>query len=307
MSKALNIFFLILFSLGLTSNSEPRWEVDLKEALKKADLEKKDVFAYFTGSDWCPLCKVLKKEVFDKEDFLEDLQKDFVLLKVDFPKKKPLAEVEQRKNDLLSRDYSIEGFPTVLLLDRSARAFAKTGYKDLPASEYRQHLNNLLKIKKERDELFKAAEALEGVDKARVLGKAMNLLGDIPKTQYAAIINDILKEDPEDKTGFKKTVVLKQKLAGLESQVIRLVEGSRVEEAQAAIKKFIEEFKPQGEERQKAMLYRIYTLEKDSIDVDEVEKYLDSIISVDPNTESANDARGVKEQVQSLRQSKKSK
>ena len=304
MFRLSSIFFIVFFILSLPLLSEVKWETDFNKAIKKASLEKKDVFAYFTGSDWCSLCKVLKKEVFDKDGFLEAVQKDFVILKIDFPKKKTLSDIEQQRNDKLAADYSVEGFPTVLLIDTASRVFAKTGYKGIPADEYQLHIKGMLKIKAERDKLFNSAVTLEGVEKAKALGKGLAVLGDVPKLQYNSIVEDILKADPDDKSGFKKTVVIKQKLAGLEEQVIRFVEGSKYKEARKAIEDFIKELSPTGEDKQKAMLYKIYTYEKNSIDFDEVEKYLDSIIAINPKTESAGDAQGVKDQVAELRKSK---
>jgi len=300
-------YFLILIFLFFISQAycEIKWQTDFKDALKIAKLEKKDVFAYFTGSDWCSFCKVMKKEVFEKTDFIDGIQKKFILLKIDFPKKKPLPIVQQQKNDNLAREYSIEGFPTILLLDSSGRCFAKTGYTGTSSKDYLLKVMESIKKKIERDRHLVAASKLKGVEKAAALGKAIEVVGDVPRLQYKAVIDEILKADPKDESGYKATLVLKQKLAALENQVVKLVESSKTLEAQKIISDFLSEFKPEGEAKQKAMLYRIYTYEKDSIDFDQVEKYLDSIIAISPKSESANDARGVKAQVQQLRQSSK--
>ena len=295
--------YFILSQLSLFADIT--WETSYKEALRKAKLEQKDVFAYFTGSDWCSICRVMSKEVFDKKDFTNEVQKKFILLKVDFLKKKPLPEVKQRINDTLARDYSVEGFPTIILMDDSGRAFAKTGYTGDNAEKYWLHITELLKTKQKRDGFLKEAKSLKGVEKARALGKALQAIGDAPKKYYDPIVEEILKADPQDESGYKKNVILKQKLAELEANVINLTEQKKNKEAQSLIDIFLEEYKPSGTDRQKAMLYRIYTYEKDSINFDQVEKYLDSIIEIDPKSEPAADAKGVKKQVNELRNAQK--
>ena len=42
------------------------------EALQRAEKENKTVFALFTGSDWCPWCVYLEKEVTSQEEFLKE-------------------------------------------------------------------------------------------------------------------------------------------------------------------------------------------------------------------------------------------
>ena len=298
----------VLFLLAFTSvSAEVKWQTDMKVAQENAAKEGKDIFVYFTGSDWCSYCRVLHSKVFDKDNFLENLKKEYILLKIDFPQRNPLPEVEQMKNEKLSTDYSVEGFPTVLLMDKDGRAFAKTGFRDEGPAEYAKHLKTIAENKKTRDKNFKAAESLSGVAKAEALVKALSSLGDVPTLQYKNIQDQIIKADPDDKTAYQKDVLIKQKLIGLEETVVKFVESKKSAEAVKAIDGFLAKHSPLGEIKQKVMLMKIYTYEKDSTNLDEVDKLMDSIIAIEPKSETAGNAQSIKDQIVEMKKAKPEK
>jgi len=120
------------------------WLSDLEEGLKQAREEKKAVLVDFTGSDWCGWCIRLKKEVFDQKAFAA-VTKDFVLVELDYPQKKKQDPAVQAKNKAIAEKFSIEGFPTVLLLTAEGEPFAQTGYEEGGPEKYLAHLAELLK------------------------------------------------------------------------------------------------------------------------------------------------------------------
>ncbi|MBT8187760.1 MAG: thioredoxin family protein, partial [Croceitalea sp.] len=46
-----------------------QWLTDYDLAMGEALLKKKNVLVYFTGSDWCGPCKMLKKDLFATKEF----------------------------------------------------------------------------------------------------------------------------------------------------------------------------------------------------------------------------------------------
>ena len=140
------------------------WLTDLDAAKKQAAAEKKDILVDFTGSDWCGWCIRLKKEVFDQPEFAE-ASKKFVLVEIDFPRGKKQPPEVKAKNEALSKQYAIAGFPTILLLDAQGEVYAQTGYQEGGAKKYLEHLGTLAKqntpeVKKTLAAKMKA-EALE--------------------------------------------------------------------------------------------------------------------------------------------------
>lgn len=120
MKALLYLFTVILLALASDiddANTDVVWQTDYKAVLKVAKKEKKNVLVYFTGSDWCAPCKMLKKDLFEKEEF-KLLSKDYVLLYVDIPRNKDLLTPEQlRHNKALLPKYNKKGvFPLFVAL-----------------------------------------------------------------------------------------------------------------------------------------------------------------------------------------------
>jgi len=105
---------LLLFAT-VSARAELTWLTDLDEAKKVATKENKKLLVDFTGSDWCGYCIKLHKEVFATDDF-EKFAKDYVLVELDFPKRKEQPAAEKAKNQAAQKKYAVNGFPTVLIL-----------------------------------------------------------------------------------------------------------------------------------------------------------------------------------------------
>jgi thioredoxin-related protein len=92
---------LIIAFLGLSAityaqdndNSLP-WYSNLEEARKVSKKSKKPILLYFTGSDWCAPCKLLKEDFFDTPEFRKKSE-EFVLLLIDYPRRVDILTEEQ--------------------------------------------------------------------------------------------------------------------------------------------------------------------------------------------------------------------
>ena len=119
------------------------WLTDLDAAKKQAAAENKDILIDFTGSDWCGWCIKLDKEVFATDAF--KAQKDFVLVSLDFPRRKQLPAEQKAKNDALAQAWGIQGFPTIILANAKGEPYASTGYRPGGPEQYLAHLAELRK------------------------------------------------------------------------------------------------------------------------------------------------------------------
>src|SRR5229473_4083436 len=95
--------------------AEDQWMTDLPKAQARAKTEKKLVLMDFTGSDWCPPCKALKKNVLSSREFLDYAKKNLVLVDVDFPRHTAQPAELKKANEALSQKFGIEAFPTVIV------------------------------------------------------------------------------------------------------------------------------------------------------------------------------------------------
>ncbi len=121
------------------------WTTDLDKAFEKAKVEKKSVLVEFTGSDWCPPCIAMRKNVFSKKEFVDVASQKYILVELDFPKgDKAIAE----KNEPMAKKYKIEGFPTVILFNPDQKEFSRFYASEYPKTEdFLKHIDEALQKK----------------------------------------------------------------------------------------------------------------------------------------------------------------
>ncbi|MBI3853753.1 MAG: thioredoxin family protein [Verrucomicrobia bacterium] len=147
MKKLITICSLLCWAtLPLAIAAEGEWLTDLPKAQAKAKAEKKLVLMDFTGSDWCPPCKALHKNVLSSPEFIQFAKANLVLVEVDFPRSKPQSAALKKANQALSEKYAIEGYPTIIVLDADGNTLSKeTGYGGTAAKDYVLKLEKLKK------------------------------------------------------------------------------------------------------------------------------------------------------------------
>lgn len=120
------------------------WTEDLEQAKIEASETNKYIFVSFSGSDWCHWCIQLDKEVFSSEQFQAYAEEKLVMVLVDFPKRKKQSSEQKLKNEELSRQYRVRGFPSVALLNPQGELVAMTGYRRGGAEAYIEHIELLI-------------------------------------------------------------------------------------------------------------------------------------------------------------------
>lgn len=132
---------LALLSAGLTAGvhaaeSKPglSWLTNLHAAETRAKAEHKSILLFFHGSDWCPSCLEMQRQVFESAEFIEYALQVLILVDVDFPQQHP-QDLRQRQANLeLKTKFNLspepgEGFPTIVLLNETGQTlFQETGY-----------------------------------------------------------------------------------------------------------------------------------------------------------------------------------
>jgi protein disulfide-isomerase len=115
-----------LFAMGATAAfAAEGWSEDYAKSVAKAKAEKKMVLIDFTGSDWCPPCKKMAKEVFGQQEFSDYAKDKLVLVELDFPNAKSQPAEVKQQNQKLQAEYKIEGYPTVIVLNPDGKEVAR--------------------------------------------------------------------------------------------------------------------------------------------------------------------------------------
>ncbi|MFM2199777.1 MAG: hypothetical protein RLZZ505_3209 [Verrucomicrobiota bacterium] len=130
--------------------AESGWLTDYEAAKKQAKEENKPILINFTGTDWCGWCIRIEKEVFSKDEFKAYAKENLVLMEVDFPEKKKQTDEVKAQNKALDKEFKIEGYPTIFLIDSEGKKLSEDiGYREGGAQAYVDHLKELLSKKKE--------------------------------------------------------------------------------------------------------------------------------------------------------------
>ena len=237
------------------------WLVDFEKAKAQAAKEGKSILMEFTGSDWCPPCKALAKNVLTKDVFKKEIPKGFVLLKLDNPSdksKQTPEEIEQYKT--LSKKYAIQGVPTIFLADAKGRPYWQTvGYMGEPADKYVANLKDQLKILAKMDAAFEKAENASGSEKAQHIDNGLSLvLSDQLVLTCNNDVSEIIKLDAKNKAGLKGKYEILKNNHNFKVELTKIIQSDETDPKAvlAAIDNLINEKDPTNEAKQEAIFYK---------------------------------------------------
>jgi protein disulfide-isomerase len=129
---------------GATTASKLNWMTNFDDASTIAKKDKKPLFLFFTGSDWCGWCHKLENEALSTNEFYDAAGDKFIFVMVDFPLKSPLDAKTTAQNKELQRKYGVQGFPTIILLDDNLQKIGQTGYQAGGGRAYAEQLKKMV-------------------------------------------------------------------------------------------------------------------------------------------------------------------
>ncbi len=126
------------FSQDAIKKTDNLWVQDFDKAMHIADTKGKSILMYFTGSDWCTPCIMLKEDFFNTKKFKE-YKSSYVFLVVDIPRNQDLLTDQQRKHNykLLEKYNKDKSFPLVTILSPKGKLLDEvSGYNSLRDPKY---------------------------------------------------------------------------------------------------------------------------------------------------------------------------
>ena len=149
MKYLLTLFLALPFFLSAQSDrisvADLSWHLDYETAMKEARKTDKNLLVYFTGSDWCAPCKMLKKDLFETPEFREASEK-YVMLYIDIPRNRDLLSAKQFAHNkaLLPRLNKRNVFPLFTVLNTKEKELDQlSGYN--MNGEIRYHMEFIRK------------------------------------------------------------------------------------------------------------------------------------------------------------------
>jgi thioredoxin-related protein len=250
-----------ILSLTVAAQAAEGWVLDFEKAKAQAAKEGKSILMEFTGSDWCPPCISLQKNVLSKDVFKTEMPKSFVLLKLDSPRDKSKQTPEEiEQYNTLSAKYGIRGVPTIFLADAKGRPYYESvGYSGDPADKYVANLKEQLGTLAKRNAAFTKAEKASGSEKAKLLAEGLSLVDDeMALKTYGDVVSQIIELDADNEAGLKAKFAGLKNSVGFKAELEATMRGnsSKPEDTLAAIDKLIAEKKPTGAALQEAIFYK---------------------------------------------------
>jgi thioredoxin-related protein len=92
------------------------WTKNYSDAVELAQSTSKPILILFTGTNWCPACMKLEREVLKNSEFVQGVGQKFVFLKAEFPDYSEKGMLNSPYKPLFDR-YKIDVFPTIVVVD----------------------------------------------------------------------------------------------------------------------------------------------------------------------------------------------
>jgi thioredoxin-related protein len=100
------------------------WLTDLDQAMEQAKKRDLPVMVVFSGSDWCGWCKRLDAEVFQQQEFQDYARTHVIPVMLDTPR----SQLSAKPHQVIMEKYGVQGFPSVIVLDKEGNQINKGGY-----------------------------------------------------------------------------------------------------------------------------------------------------------------------------------
>jgi len=153
MKRTLRFLPTALVALGLLLHStatargetDGPWTTDYPAAVARAKAESRPLFLLFTGSDWCPYCIVLEKEILGTPEFAHFARDQLVAVFFDFPRHKRLEAALEKQNAAVSNNWDVHAYPTVLIVAPDGRRLGQLGYMEGGPKTFIRAIRQLLR------------------------------------------------------------------------------------------------------------------------------------------------------------------
>lgn len=182
----------------------------VEEALAGAG--ERTVLLEFTGKEWCPPCIHLRTHILETKEMEQQAGKDYLLVEIIFPRMPEAVAAmppgQMEKNERLLEHYHIRtGLPTMLMLDAAGRPFHQIIGTRRHVPDYLAELEKGQQLRRQRDAALAAADAFHGIERARALAAALELLPAHFRDKYADVVLEIHRLDPHNTLGYARVLV----------------------------------------------------------------------------------------------------
>ncbi len=187
--------------------SSPKWSEDYAGEMKKAAAEGSLVLVLVDGPGWNAPSDELHRGVLRAPEFIDFVKENHLRLVeavIPNPRGKGVKQDEANRLQEIIVKSGVHGYPTLALFDSAGYAFVSFSSTDL--KQVISTLRSGVEQQNKFAETMAEAETLQGDERVQKLMSARELLPEERRDAYPGLIDTIIKNDPEDKTGFQKRI-----------------------------------------------------------------------------------------------------
>lgn len=269
------------------------WQPDYEAAVKGAKDAKQDVFVFVGGSDWSAPSRAYKRAVIQSPALEAALGKGLLFVEIDRPDR---ATPEQKAAAQKSKGFDavIHNYPGVVLLDPEGRCYLKLEAPQGGVDGLVAAVRQARSLKDKRDAALERAAKATGLERAKLLGAALEGMGDCAlqngRHSHRALLDEIKKLDPQDAAGTQRRLTFNPD-ALAERELWPLIGEKKYDAALALVDKELKDPRNNVWIRQHLLGLRFYVFQAQE-KLDDAVKTLKQIIQADADTDMATLARG---------------
>ncbi len=280
----------------------PEWLSEMRPAIDCAKAQQKDLlFEFSAPADMPSSAHSVEAAVLDTEAFRRSVGANFVLVRLAPSKETSPGSLTEVTT--VAQRLGVARFPTFVLLDADAKPYAKSELLASDVAGYQQEFRRLQEIRIQRDQALGLAAGAKGIERAKLLDKALTAVAPFADSEYANVERQVVDLDPQNVAGLKAkyeaAVVGRDLDAVIQTEIYPLADRGNYQAANARLDRLITETRSPRPQLQlltafKGQLY--YSLG----DKQRAARFLDDAIAIDPQSESAARARAAKLQLAGL-------
>ena len=111
------------------------WTKNYSDAVELSQNTSKPILILFTGTNWCPACMKLEREVIRNSEFIQGVGEKFIFLKAEFPDYSESGMVNSPYKPLFAR-YKVDVFPTIVVVDALGEKLFTVNYQKAGPQAY---------------------------------------------------------------------------------------------------------------------------------------------------------------------------
>lgn len=277
--------FLLATLLSAVCAHAAERATDFAAALENAKSSQADIAVLLHGTGWCKPGERLAA-AWQQPAMASALPGGIVLAAID--KQDEPSDAQKKEYELLKKHLpNVRSYPAIALFDAKGRMFAMR--EGAPSVENPSNnidwIKRAVAMRRARDEDWTSAEKLQGPNRAMKLGQGLDRMGIGlgQKKAYQAVLDDIKKADPEDKSGY----IGKYTFAGMEfsAQIVDLAEKKQFDEAEKLLGKWHANPRLNNEQRQQVLAARFALYQHWPEKKDQSKKALEDLRAIDPKSE----------------------